>query len=757
MLVCLGDFRYYFLAIPTHERRAPSLGGYFFHASFFFCTLCLLSPFSLALSLRFHVSLRYVLIDDDEHNSTSPSDQADSSTTSAPSSSSNPFAMADGSNHAGDAPVRGSNVTSLAPAVTGDLFGVSNTGGSEARSRARASSARNSPPPSPPPPPQLVPAPPGSMSPNVDTMNTGNPFEQALRGRRSTSTAGSGARRVSGDWVDSRTHTSTTRRRGEGPSSLVSSSAGGGWLEAAAAVEKAGTAPAGGARVNHSSGRPRGGSLSSSANMLVASNSFHGTAGRRVSTDRGSRKESLSSTDSAGSPPSARAVDSLGAVGQQRQNQQRWRGGGSGGLATSAMEVAAEAAAAKASARDHPDARRVEKRALALQALVGGAVAVLEQQLQPLITRDSSERCPRYSPRLSATSQSPLADVRGVHRVSLSSPLSTFSSPGDYAKSPESPAPQALGVEQQQRWVAAASEGSVTAPLVAAATLLMERAYARRQSLIGSVQNLRERAVALAVGEASAAGGSPATISGGSTGLYAAAAAAAADAVPTTGNGSSRSPLPSAPSSPSPSSVPGRQRFSGLAGVAKGPTGQATGLLAQRAGQDWRASDAPRPPNVRGLVNLSCCLDFERVLGEENDELRQEETRPLVGDDTASVVGSSVSRTRGSLDKGKPLSDSSMIAEGSFSGVDQGGEVLRFTGDVEAATRPATDTWPAVFEGVAKAEERGRELVGSWEAAGGALKETCEELTFADADQNMVRGLAAEYARVGYQGGIYTL
>lgn len=368
-------------------------------------------------------------------------------------------------------------------------------------------------------------------------------------------------------------------------------------------------------------------------------------------------------------------------------------------MAMSAMEAAAEAAAAKASARDHPDARRVEERALAVQAMADRAVAVLEEQLRTLITRKASEHSPRYSPRLSPTSPS-LGDVRGVRRTSLSSPLYAFSFPRDYANTPESSTQQVSGNEQrQQYWVAAATEGSVTAPLVAAAILLMERAWSRRQSLNDSVENLRERAVALAVGEASAAAGSPAVSDG--DGLKTAA-------VPINGNGngsSSKSPLSSPPSSPSP------------------------------------------PTEIGGLANLSCCVDFERILGEEDDTLPQEEILPLGGGDRAAAIGSSVLRTRDSLDKVN--SDSSMIAERSFSGIDQhsgGGELLRFTGGVEApSTCPNMDTWPSVFEDVAVVEERSREVVGIWEAAGGALKDTCEELSFEEADRSStVRGLSAQ-------------
>lgn len=684
---------------------------------------CLVSEYiSLPCSVRARVSLRYVLVDDDENNPSTPlpSHHADLSEMSASSSSPNPFARVDNDNAAGDATVQGSTATSLAPAV--DLFGATSTRGPAARSGA--ASARNSPAPSP-----LRSVAPLPTSPGADTTDTGNPFEQALRGRRLTSTASSGTRRVSGDWTDSRTNSSKARKRGEGPSDSVSSYAGGGWLEAAAAVEKAGTAAAGGASVTNVPGRPRSGSLSSSASRVVTTSSFHGTAGRRVSTESGSRKESVSSADSAGSPPSVRTVEFQGSKLQQRQNQQRWRGGGGGGMATSAMEAAAEAAAAKAAARDHPNARTVEERGLAVQAMAERALADLEQQLRPLITRKAPEHPPRYSPRFSTPTSPPsLADARGVRRISLSSPLSALSSPGDYAKSPESPAPQGSGIEQQQRWVAAAPEGSITAPLVAAAILLMERACSRRQSLIGSVQHVRERAAALAVGEASGAVGD---------GLSTAVFAAAADGVPINGNGGSRSPLSSPPSSPSPFSMTERQRSSVPAAGARG-----------LASQQGTATASP-PPHIGGLANLSCCVDFERILGEENDALPQEGALPLAGGDRAAAICSSVLRARGSPDKGKPLSDSgSMIAERSFSGIDQhsgGGEVLHFTGGVEASTiRPTTDTWPAVFEDVAVAEERGREVVGIWETAGGALKDACEELAFEEADHSMVDELAAQ-------------
>lgn len=406
------------------------------------------------------------------------------------------------------------------------------------------------------------------------------------------------------------------------------------------------------------------------------------------------------------------------------------------------MEAAAEAAAAKASARDHPDARRVEGRALAVQAMTDHAVTVLEQQLRPLITWKASEHSPRYSRNLSPTSPLSLADARGVRRISLSSSLSTSSSSGDYPKSPESPAPHVLGNEQQQRWVANAPEGSITAPLVAAAILLMERAWQRRHSLINSVTNLRERAVALAVAETSAAAGSP-SVTGGDG--WNTVAVAATDAVPINGNGSSRGPLASPPSSPSPFSVTDRQRFSVPAGAAKEVTAQATRESTPHTGGAGVATAAAPPPtNTGGFAGLSCCADFERILGKESDALLQGEVAPLVGDDRAAAIGSSAFRARGSLDKGKPLSDSSMIAERSFSGVDQhtgGGEVLHFS---PSAMLPTTDTWPAVFQDVAIAEEQGREVVGTWEAAGEALKETCEDLTFVVVDHSLIGGLVAQ-------------
>eukprot|EP00752_Nemacystus_decipiens_P012414 g11000.t2 len=666
----------------------------------------------------------YVLTDNGDSSPTTPPLDAElPSEASTPSISSNPFARADGDNAANDVPVRGSTATSLAPTVTGDLFGATNPRGVTAR--PRAASARTSPSSSPP-----TPASPLSTSPSVDRTDTGNPLDIALRGQRSTGTVSGAPRRVGSDWIDSRRHSSSkARRRGEGPRDLVSSSAGGGWLEAAAAAEKASTtAAAGGAGVNNASGRPRGGSLSSAASRVVTASSFHATAGRRTSAESGSRRESVSSADSAGSPASARAVDILDSKVQQRQHQQRWRGGVGGGTSPSGMEAAAEAAAAKASARDHPNARRVEDQALAVQVMTERALAILEHKLGTLITRTASERSPRYSPRLFPTSPSSLADTRGVRRVSLSSPLSALSGPDFYAKPPESGPPQVSDIQQQHRWVAAVPEGSITAPLVAAAILLMERAWLSRQSLIDLVQNVRERAVALAVEEASAAGGIPAVAGG--DGLSR-ADVAAAGAVPINGNGSSRSPLTSPPSSPSPAGMTEGQRFSLPATDARGLTG--------RRG----TNTAPPPAHGVGMA-LSCCADFERILGETNDDLPQEEISPLVGDDGAAAIGNSVLPARDFSDKGKRLSDSSVIAERSFCGIDQpsgGGGALNFTGGINVPTlRPSADTWPAVFEAVATAEEQGREVVGIWETAGGALKDACDELAFEGADRSMAGG-----------------
>lgn len=168
-------------------------------------------------------------------------------------------------------------------------------------------------------------------------------------------------------------------------------------------------------------------------------------------------------------------------------------------------------------------------------------------------------------------------------------------------------------------------------------------------------------------------------------------------------------------------------------------------------------TDVASPTIAGEMASLSCCADFERILGEENDALLHEEMVPIACGYSASVLGSSEMQATGFLEREKPLSDSSIVAERSFSGIDQhswGGEVLRVTSSVEAsAIPPTTDTWAAVFQDLAMAEERGREVVGTWEAAGEALKEACEELAFEEADQCFIAGLVAQQTvRAGNSG-----
>ncbi len=678
----------------------------------------LLTPFFSTAFLAHHVrpSLRYVLVDDGEQDPSTPAGyHGNTSGKSALLPSSNPFATAGDDNTV--LTVRGSTATSLVPAMTGDLFGAGGT------REPRAS--------------------PSSSPPGVDKAAATNSFEQGLRDRRSLGAAGGGTRRVSGDWADSRTSGGKAKRRGEPAVAKsgglsFSSSAGGGWLEAAAAAEEAGAVAAGGADVKNASGLwIRGRSPPSGGGAVATGSTLYGTAaaGRRVSADSGPRKGSVSSADSGSvvSSPSMRA-DALGVGGskaQQRQNQQRRRGGGGGGgQATSAMEAAAEVAAAMASARDHPDARQVEERTLAAQAMTDSAVKVLEQQLRPVIKRKSPAHSPRQSPSgYSPASSPPSADMRGGRRVSLSSPLSSFSSPRDSPRTPESFAPQPSGEEQQLRWAAAVPEGSATAPLVAAATLLMERAWSRRQDLVVSIRKLRERAVALAVAEASSGGGIPAVAAtsriggGGSSGGFGTAGVPPENIniVDVNGSGSDGSRSQPAPLSTRP------------------PIPEA---------EETKKTVAAAPADTGGLAGLSCCLDFERILGDEGEALPPDETTSFAGVHGVAVTGSSAFRDGFSVDKRKPLSDSSTLAERSFSGMDQqsgGSEISPITrAGAEAALGPAQDEWQAVFRDVLIAEERGRALVKGWEAAGGALKHTCEDLAFGEIDRNLVGGGAAQ-------------
>lgn len=685
---------------------------------------------------------------------TSKHPQTTSTTSAQRSMSSNPFSEPD-DKAADDLMVRGATASSLAPAITGNLFGAGTTRGEA----GRASSASS---------PPLSPLPRDSLSPRI---NGASPFEQALRDRRSNSTARSnpavGSRGGGGDWTDKRIDTGKANARGAGGAGAnrgaVASSAGGSlWMEAAAAVEKSGTAvavaaPSGrveGAR--NAPARPRSGSLSSPGRGAVATGSLH--AG--VATRRRPRKGSTSSLDDGGgggsalSSPSSQpdAIDTRSSKFGQRQ-----RNVGGGRETASAMAEAAEAAAAMSAARGHPDARRVEKRALAVQATADRALVRLEEQLGRFVTRRTSVHSPVWqSPRQSPASSASSAEKYGVRRFSGSPPTSMFSSPRESPRSPNllSPMPPGRDRQQQhqQQWVAAATEGSARAPLAAAAALLMEQASSRRQELVSSVHRLHERAVALAVSETAPDARSPA---GGVKSFRTGALVSGRDGVPSARpiagfvarSGGDESDRVRLEGSTGESSVESNAFGTGTARSSTPP-------LAAESRRGWEgqrpSTAAAVAPIVGGMAGVSCCLDFERILGEGGKAELPGTMASLAtsGIQEKSGASSSISREEMYGDRGMPHSDSSMVAERSFSGADQ----QSFGGVVGGPTLPslreekrwgerlpvmggvigsdflaAEEQWPTIFRDVAVAEQHCREVLGIWEAAGGAFEDACED------------------------------
>lgn len=341
--------------------------------------------------------------------------------------------------------------------------------------------------------------------------------------------------------------------------------------------------------------------------------------------------------------------------------------------------------------------------------------------------------------------------------------------------------PSPLGRDRQQhrqQWVTVAPEGSATAPLAAAAALLMEHASSRRQELVSSVHKLHERAVALAVSDAVTDARD--VVSGDGDGLT--SPRPLAGLVPSHSSGG----VDSVPPALSPLRRTGSLPFPIPAGVAadasgngddsdhvltEGPpdepsaTSKVFGTGAARSSThalngktQWRwdgdrpttAAAAAAAPIAGGLAGVSCCLDFERILGDGVDARLPGRVAPLVinGGQEISGAGSFISREEMEADRGGPLSDSSVVAERSFSGVDQQslggmaggpvlpslreesrrGEVLPNTGGVHNPSfLSAGDEWATVFRDVAMAEEHCMELLEVWEAAGDALEDACED------------------------------
>ena len=648
-------------------------------------------------------------------------------------------------------------------------------------------------------------------------VDTGALYEGSLRQRRSR--IGSRGRSKSGsdnNWADKRADKTIrpmgrggggggveTRGKGGGRAGEAASSGGSLWMQAAAAVEKKSTVSGSSGRGLGTSGKtsgksPGSDSMSGSggggggtiASMTGYGTGMASTGGGGSSVQSGSAggrrrhgRGSASSTDDADSVSSsswAEGADADLRSSQQQQQQQQHRWGGD----ASVMAAAAEEAAALNAAKDHPEAKRAETRMLAAQAKVNHAFTVLERRLVSLVTRQA----PVPSPRLTATP----AAARARHGFS-----STYSSP----RGSRSPCAPSLGEEQQpQRWAAVAPTGAAaaTAPLAAAAALLMERAWSFRKNLLISVDKLRERSVALAVAEVSGVaemnfggggggggcGTAAATAAVAGTAVISSAAVAGAAAGSATGVGGGWVPAQGNQSPPALTAAARRfplsdrhvfavgtadeehrgLRGDGLRGegAAESTVGGVAGSLAlHRAGDTER--EEPRSANAAAaggaLLGMSCCLDFDRILGD--DSLLPGSGGWLPGHDQNEerVVGSPVSSPLvGSMDRSGPASGrgvvvidrpqvgfgrTAMQSGGDDDGGSAGGLSARerwHSDDPPRVGVLAPDAWALVLRDVSAAEELCREFVSSWESAGGALGEACDDL-----EGDGVRGLTGMF------------
>ena len=700
-----------------------------------------------------------------------------------PSSTSSPSAAFAGPNDATDPP-RGTVAASLAQVTPADLFddgqddvAAAGVAGAAAMVEVAALPARTDR--SPPPPRSPVPSPiADDVSLRVDT---GALYENSLRGRRSRIGSRSKSK-SSNDWADHRAVRAKHAMGGGGGGVGVggrggdaASSGGSLWMQAAAAVEKSTASGSFGQSLGKSgkgSGKLSRGLDSLSAGGggggTVASTGY-GPAGRVSPGGVGSfqsgsaggrrrpRKGSASSTDDGDSVSSS--LISEGAEGdlrgsQHKQQQHRWGG------EASVMVAAAEEVAALNAAKDHPDAKRAEDRMLAARAKVNHALTTLERQLALLVTRQAPTPSPIKTTRM--------AETRARRGFS-----SAYPSP----RGPRSPCAPRLGEEQQpQRWVAVAPTGAAatTAPLTAAAALLMERAWSFRQDLLVTVDDLRERSVALAVAEATGAAGATdggvavasAAVSGAAVAdaavSSAAVAGAAAGSAPVAGRGwvptqGSQSPPPrSATRRPPPSdrqvsSVVADEAHRVLRGeVAESTIGGVAGSLALHRAADTER-EKPKGTTAApagGLSGVSCCLDFDRILGDDSVLAKSPEGLP---GQSEGVFGGSPSPVADSMDRLGPVLDRGFVVDRPLKGfaIQSGGGGSagglpareRRHSDPSRVGTLAPDSWPLVLRDVSAAEEHCQEYVSAWESAGGALEKACEDLGGDD-----VRGLTGFFA-----------
>ena len=513
-----------------------------------------------------------------------------------------------------------------------------------------------------------------------------------------------------GNWIDGRSKPNQVGVLG----SMRGGASGSGslWMEAAAAAAAATatreqpSAPSGTWEAGVGSkrlGSGASGSENEASSAAVATDGFVGGVGKSKplsSPEGGSFRQTLASQRSWKQPPNTSlTVDDVSSphlaveASAVRETYSRAAAEPYGGRTSnqpSAMARAAEEVAAATTAKGHPLARRVEEHMHAVQSGVDRALATLEVWLKPLVKR-------RQSPASSAGGQ---GSIRG-------SP-SAYRSPHD----PRPPLAWSETGERGTRWIASASTtAEAAAPLASAAALLMERANARRLEMIDSAHALRERAISLAVAEASTVGG------GGDS--------------PDPGAPFSRNFLGGGGSLFSPSSD---ERYVG---------GAAHRLKATAVGVGGASGQTTVQEVAEGLPGLSSCRDFERILGEE--------TRGR--DCTASLVMSVDSDLESSV------SDSSVVAEpsstsfgadvfavggGRFASTARGvsrGKYSPTRKEIDAKSSP--DSWREVFRDVAVVEERWKGLAADWCSAGLAFREACED-DFGEADGGKTQDFLSE-------------
>lgn len=619
-------------------------------------------------------------------------------------SPSNPFAVDDGTvGMVGG----GTSASFVASASAGNPFGSREQQAMAAKGTPTAARPSSSSPPQEATPPLPTQGSSPTVKANASHAGADTHGRRAESARLPSSKIKSGAFGGS-DWVNSRASRDRRGKSGRVGRGEEPSRGGSLWMEAAAAVEKSGVEGSVGAgtrkavrrgSLSSGDGRNETGSLSPSLESYVEGVHRGSSAMRRRS-----RKGSVSSVEDGMSVSSSSVAESADADGRSPQ----WRGG----EPSSTMAVAAEVAAAMMAAKGHPDARKVEERTLAAQAAVDHALAALERQLRPLVVRQAPPRPPLW--------QSPT----GVQRRSRRGLSSGVSSP---QRSPSSPMLPYTGDEHkqgppQQHWVSAAPKGTAAALLASPAALLMQRASSCRQDLLGSVNTLRDRALSIARAEAESSAG---VLSAAASARGSLSTSPTRESLPV---GRQLFSLPTGAMSDDINTNERRQQVSNVKGKTSPLTGQAEYASRER-GDNLTAE-------LGGLRGVSCCSDFERILGKEEVITDGPVTAAANGKVEQLISGSSLPPVSGAA---WPSADGSMDVQRSFSGfVSQGERVgggsLMATWEGRRSGSPGiypanspVDAWPAVFVDLATTEKSCLELVAAWNAAGGALKEACED------------------------------